>query len=98
MPNSKHRKRQVAANRRQVEKARKKPILQQEREKENDSPGPRNLQNKAKAASPVLETREQNVVVGEGSSWMTTVGSLYSWCHTGIVQVRSGSLQCLRHI
>lgn len=87
MPNSKHRKKQLAANRRQIEKARKRLILQQEREKENESPGPRNLQNKGKATtSPILETRQQNV--GEGSSWMTTVGSLYSWCHTGIVQVR----------
>ena len=89
MPSSKHRKRQLAANRKQIEKARKRLILQQEREKENASPGPRNLQNRT-TAQQVLESRQQNVEDGLG--WLDTVGSLYSWCHTGIVQVCETSI------
>lgn len=87
MPNSKHRKRQLAANRKQIEKARKRLILQQEREKENrsppQSPGSKSLQ--AKPAQVLTENRQQNVE--DGSSWLNTVGTLYSWCHTGLVQV-----------
>lgn len=73
MPNSKHRKKQLATNRRQLEKARKKLQLQNARENECD---------KENRACLSKEQRESESEPG----W---VGSLYSWCYSGIVQVGS---------
>lgn len=70
MPNSKHRKKQLATNRKQLERARKKLQLQNARENECN----RENQEMSK------EQRGSETEPG----WL---GNLYSWCHSGIVQV-----------
>ena len=85
MPNSKHRKRQIAANRRQLEKARKKIVVQnlraQESEKENESP------RRAEVISERNDPMDSTNDTVEESRWLGGLGSLYSWCQSGLVQV-----------
>lgn len=76
MPNSKHRKRQLATNRRQLEKAKKRLQLQNAREEEH------NKENQSHRS----EEAKRGGAPGDESSWL---GSVYSWCHSGIVQVRA---------
>ena len=80
MPNSKHRKRQIVANRRQLERAKKRITLEnvraQEREKENQSPRRQEVLNK------------KDDQLEDGTGWLTGLGSLYTWCQSGVVQVR----------
>lgn len=78
MPSSKHRKRQLAANRRQLEKARKKLQLQNLRAQENEK------ENQVVDDSRRLD----DINSEEESSWLGGLGSLYSWCQSGLVQVR----------
>ena len=83
MPNSKHRKKQLATNRRNLERARRK--LQNARERENDK---ENLSYGELDTNPGVGTsvdRDQLDTDSEGDvGWL---GSLYSWCHSGITQV-----------
>ena len=77
MPNSKHRKRQVAAQKRQIERAKRLLELKREDEKENASP-PNSKVPKYN------DDQTQQGATDEASGWL---GGLYSWCHTGISQV-----------
>ena len=86
MPNSKHRKKQLATNRRQLERARRKLQLQNAREKECDkenqplSPQGKGIITTDTTSEKGAEHREPD----DGSGWL---GSIYSWC-SGIAQVR----------
>lgn len=87
MPNSKHRKKQLATNRRQLERARRKLQLQNARENESDKENlgqsPRSLScGELEVTTNQIAYRDESE--GDDSSWL---GSLYSWCQSGIVQV-----------
>ena len=79
MPNSKRRKRQVAANKRQIERAKKLLELRREDEKENTNPP-----NSKVPKYDHNQTQQGETTTDEASGWP---GGLYSWCHTGITQV-----------
>ena len=95
MPNSKHRKRRVAANRRQLDKARKRLNLQTisnveknlENEKENHTPSQARKFNESCTGGNKLAIRATNRIQQtnlDNASWL---GGLYGWCHSGILQV-----------
>lgn len=77
MPNSKRRKRQVAANKKQVKRAKKQlDSLKDDDRKENFNP-------------PVTKIAKGHDARNQGSSeegtgWM---GGLYNWCQSGVTQV-----------
>lgn len=72
MPNSKLRKQRIAENRRQLERVRRK--CEKECNKENQ-PSTKVYEEENRHNSPVQQG---------GPGWL---GSLYSWCHSGIAQV-----------
>ena len=78
MPNSKLRKQRIAENRRQLERVKRK--CEKECNKENQL---------STYAEKVYEEEngQHSPVQPEGPGWL---GSLYSWCHSGIVQVLYG--------
>ena len=100
MPNSKHRKKQLAANRRQLEKARRRLQLQSDRkqvdeqEKENQPLPLSPLSLTPKCSLPLQEQKNhctdnklsilQDDTSDNGRGWLS---GLYDWCHSGIVQV-----------
>ena len=102
MPNSKRRKRLIASNKKQIERARRRIEAQGQAEanKENSTTIVSALPNECRGIgqqiSPELfeEERHRSVdqprgVDGSNPGWF---GGLYSWCHTGIVQVKILSL------
>ena len=98
MPNSKRRKRLVTSNKKQIERARRRIEAQSQAEanKENGSTifsaFPNDCRGIGQQISPesIEEERHRSVdqsrgVDGSNPGWL---GGLYSWCHTGIVQVK----------
>ena len=79
MPNSKHRKKQQATNRRQLERARRKLQLQNARESDKENFGEL-ITSPGTSSSVDVDQRSSEGDPG----WL---GNLYSWCHSGIVQV-----------
>ena len=83
MPNSRRRKKQIAANRRQIEKARRR--LEGRRaweEKENRGTLLQECGSSSSALElPVVSSGEEN---GERGWW----DGFYNWCHSGFIQVR----------
>ena len=79
MPRSRRRKKQVAANRRQIEKARRRLEGQRAREKEN------RLQECSGSSSSALELPA--VSSGEENDERGWLGGFYNWCYSGFTQV-----------
>ena len=75
MPNSKRRKRQIAAKQKQLEKAKRQlEMLKEESQKENIYP----------PANKMVKEDGDEEDSQDGPSW---IGGLYSWCQSGISQV-----------
>ena len=101
MPNSKHRKKQLIASRKQLDKARKKiqksaDILPESTEdefnskKENRPPSPEIRQQCNKEVDTSLDNDIEGEDVSEeilNEDAGTWFGGLYGWCHSGIAQV-----------
>ncbi len=73
MPNSKRRKRQVAANKKQVDKAKKHLESQKEDRKENIDPPVSKKHSARNQDSPEAS-----------NGW---IGGFYNWCQSGVTQV-----------
>lgn len=98
MANSKHRKRQIAANRKQLENAKMKfqkqnsscerqarPRKQSEDDKENIQQAGNSSRNSPDVAvSSSREACHEIQQASEGAGWLT---GLYDWCQSGINQV-----------
>lgn len=98
MPNSKHRKKQVAANKRQLEKAKKRVLAIEENNrisqdiinKENEFPVSTKSAKVEKESHSTTNLAVVNKIKpkdqDEGYSWF---GNLYGWCQAGFFQVVS---------
>ncbi len=76
MPNSKRRKKQVAASKKQAEKA-KKQVKDRDQKENVALPGPASKLSKKRSDGHKQATPES-------TGWM---GGLYNWCQSGVSQV-----------
>jgi protein subunit release factor B len=85
MPNSKHRKRQLATNRKNLERARRKLLIQSVRERENEKENLPCGEISTDSGTGICSSVDRDLNDSGGDpGWL---GSLYSWCHSGISQV-----------
>ena len=97
MPNSKRRKRLVASNKKQIERARRRIEAQNraEADKENVTSDTAQILSEfgsSKTSSDSFdeelhrrnEQQQESDIYESNTGWL---GGLYSWCHSGIVQV-----------